>query len=120
MFPVVCLTAVTREDVQRVDEWLKDPELSSSWYGLGDGGVPLHIGYVPWQLLQATEDEWRQVFDNDDRRIYSVYTNEGDHIGEGQLIIEWNLLEASTLFAYRQERPLAPTLRYLGVDRTLG
>ena len=94
MFPVVCLTAVTREDVQRVDEWLKDPELSSSWYGLGDGGVPLHIGYVPWQLLQATEDEWRQVFDNDDRRIYSVYTNEGDHIGEGQLIIEWNLLEA--------------------------
>ena len=94
MFPKVSLTTVTREDVQRVDEWLNDPEVNSSWYGLGEGGEPLHIGYSPREFLQATEEEWRQNFENEDRRIYSVYTNEGDHIGEGQLVIEWSLLEA--------------------------
>ena len=94
MFPQVCLTTITREDVQRVDEWLKDPEVNSSWYGLSEDGEPLHIGYSPRQFLQSTEEEWRQVFEDEDRRIYSVYTNEGEHIGEGQLVIEWNLLEA--------------------------
>jgi RimJ/RimL family protein N-acetyltransferase len=94
MFPRVSLTAVTREDVRRVDEWLNDPEVNASWYGLGEDGEPLHTGYVPKLILQANAEEWREVFENEDRRIYSAYTNDGEHIGEGQLVIEWNLLEA--------------------------
>jgi len=34
------------------------------------------------------------VVDNEDRKIYSVYSKEGEHIGEGQLAVDWPLLEA--------------------------
>jgi diamine N-acetyltransferase len=94
MFPPVTLTAVTREDVKRVLEWLSDRDVNASWYGLGDDGQPLHIGYSPQQVLSASEDEWRQIFDDDNRKIYSIHSPEGEHIGEGQLVIEWPLQEA--------------------------
>ena len=94
MFPEVQLAAITREDVSRVDEWLNDTEVNSSWYGVDQHGIPLHIGYAPQEMRQASEDEWQQVFQDDDRKILSVYTKEGDHIGEGQLVIEWTRLEA--------------------------
>ncbi len=94
MFPQVTLSLVGREDVQRVVDWLSDREVNSSWYGLGEDGQPLHIGYSPSQILQAPEDEWSQVFEDEDRKIYSLYSPEGDHIGEGQLVIEWPLQEA--------------------------
>jgi RimJ/RimL family protein N-acetyltransferase len=94
MFPDVTLTPVTREDVHRLAGWLNDTEVSFAWYGLGEDGRPLHIGYSPYQLLQAPQQEWQQVFQDEERKIYSIYTKEGEHIGEGQLVIEWTLLEA--------------------------
>ncbi len=94
MFPEVQLTSITREDVARVEEWLNDAEVNSSWYGVDQNGIPLHIGYSPHEMRQASDDEWKQVFQNDDRKILSVYTRPGEHIGEGQLVIEWPLLEA--------------------------
>ncbi len=94
MFPEVQLTSITRVDVARVEEWLNDAEVNSSWYGVDQNGIPLHIGYSPHEMRQASDDEWQQVFQNEDRKILSVYTKEGDHIGEGQLVIEWPLLEA--------------------------
>lgn len=94
MSPEVQLTSITREDVARVEEWLNDAEVNSSWYGVDQNGIPLHIGYSPHEMRLASDEDWRQVFENDDRKILSVYTNEGDHIGEGQLVIEWPLLEA--------------------------
>jgi RimJ/RimL family protein N-acetyltransferase len=94
MFPQITLSPVTRADVQRVAEWLSDEEVNSSWYGLGDDGLPLHIGYSPHQMLRASEGEWNQVFENEDRKIYSIYVQGSEHIGEGQLVIEWPLLEA--------------------------
>ncbi|MCH7620852.1 MAG: GNAT family N-acetyltransferase [Chloroflexi bacterium] len=94
MFPEVQLTSITRVDVARVEEWLNDAEVNSSWYGVDQNGIPLHIGYSPHEMRQASDDEWQQVFQNEDRKILSVYTREGDHIGEGQLVIEWPLLEA--------------------------
>lgn len=94
MLPDVTLTPVTREDVQRLTNWLNDPEVSSSWYGSGEDGVPLHIGYSPRQILQAPLQEWQQVFQEEGRKIYSIYTKSGEHIGEGQLVIEWPLSEA--------------------------
>ena len=94
MFPDVALAAVSREDVTRLSEWLDDPEVNSSWYGLGEDGVPLHTGYSPHEIVRAPENEWEQVFQDEDRKMFSIYTSQGDHIGEGQLVIEWPLLEA--------------------------
>ena len=95
MFPDITLAEVTREDVQRLSEWLDDPEVNSLWYGVGDDQMPLHIGYAPHELLKsADEDEWRLTFNSDTRKVFAIYTSEGEHIGEGQLVIEWPLLEA--------------------------
>lgn len=94
MFPDVTLRPVSREDVERLVSWLSDPEVSSLWYGLGEDRVPLHIGYSPHLMCQATDQEWQLVFGDEDRKIYSIYTSGGDHVGEGQLIIEWPLSEA--------------------------
>ena len=94
MFPEVTLTTITHPDVQRMADWLDDEEVNSLWYGLDDQGLPLHLGYSPHQMLQASSQEWDQVYGSDDRKVYSVYTAEGDHIGEGQLFVEWPLLEA--------------------------
>ena len=94
MYPEVVLVPPTREDVQRLAEWLDDTEVNSLWYGRGDDGVPLHIGYSPHSILQASEPEWTRVFEDADRKIYSIYTTGGDHVGEGQLAIEWALQEA--------------------------
>ena len=94
MFPLVTLAAPTREDVERLTEWLKDDEVNTSWYGVGDDGQPLHAGYVPGQVLEGEDSEWDRVFNDDNRKVFAVYTTEGDHIGEAQLVIEWPLLEA--------------------------
>ena len=94
MFPEVTLTTITHPDVQRMADWLDDEEVNSLWYGLDDQGFPLHLGYSPHQMLQASSQEWDQVYGSDHRKVYSVYTAEGDHIGEGQLFVEWPLMEA--------------------------
>jgi len=94
MFPEVSLEPVTRDDVQRMKDWLDDPEVNSFWYGLGDDGLPIHLSYSPHALLKSSPGDWQETFASEDRKIFSVYTSEGDHIGEGQLIIEWLLVEA--------------------------
>ena len=94
MLPEIRLTQVTREDVARIAEWLRDEEVSSLWYGTSEQGEPLHIGYSPGKMLEATPEEWDEMFNSGVRKIYSVHTAEGDHIGEGQLVIEAPLWEA--------------------------
>ena len=94
MFPEVTLVSPTREDVQRIADWLDDPEVSAVWYGVGDDGKPLHTGYTPENVLSGGSEEWDHVFSDENRTIFSVYTGDGEHIGEGQLQVEWPLLEA--------------------------
>ena len=96
MFPTVSLsTEVSREDVSRLRDWLRDPEVSSLWYGNDDNdGHALHIGYAPEQITDADDEAWSQVFHQDDRRIYSLYATDEAHIGEAQLLVEWPLQEA--------------------------
>ena len=87
MLPEVTLSLPTIEDIHRMVQWLDDAEVNSSWYGLGEDGRPLHIGYSPHRIFQAPSEEWQRVFEDEDRKIYSVYTTDGEHIGEGQLPI---------------------------------
>ncbi len=94
MFPEVTLTTPTREDIQRMADWLNDSEVSSVWYGVGDDGKPLHTGYTPDAVIAGGSEEWDQVFNDENRVIFSVYSGDGEHIGEGQLAVEWPLLEA--------------------------
>ncbi|MBM3943283.1 MAG: GNAT family N-acetyltransferase [SAR202 cluster bacterium] len=94
MFPEVVLSPVSRNDVGRLAEWLKDPAVNSSWYGVGPNGRPLHMGYDPQDALAASEEEWARIFSDEDRKLYSIRTADGEHIGEGQLVIEWPLQEA--------------------------
>ena len=94
MFTEVTLTETTREDVGRMAEWLNDAEVNAMWYGLGDDGKPMHHGYSPHELFHASDEELGLIVDNEDRKIYSVFSQEGEHIGEGQLVVDWPLLEA--------------------------
>ena len=75
-------------------QWLDDVEVNTLWYGLDEDGVPLHIGYSPHQVVKASSEDWQRIFEDEDRKIFSVYTSEGEHIGEGQLVVEQPLLEA--------------------------
>ena len=94
MLPNVRLFQVTRDDVSRISEWLRDEEVNSFWYGTDDQDQPLHIGYVPRQMLEANGSEWDRVFRSEERKILSVLSEEGEHIGEGQIVIEAPLYEA--------------------------
>ena len=96
MFPTVSLNSdVSRDDVSRIRDWLRDPEVSSLWYGTDDSdGHALHIGYAPEAIQDADADTWHQTFSQDERRIYSIYATDEAHIGEGQLLVEWPLEEA--------------------------
>ena len=96
MFPQVSLTtAVSRADVTRIRDWLRDPEISSLWYGADESdGHPMHIGYAPERIENVGDDEWNQIFNQDERRIYSIYAADEAHIGEAQLLVEWPLEEA--------------------------
>ena len=94
MLPEVALMPPTREDVQRLVDWLNDSEVSSLWYGQGEDGLPLHIGYSPHRVMQAPDAEWRRVFEDADRKIFAIHTDTEEHIGEAQLVIEWALQEA--------------------------
>lgn len=95
MFPQITLSSLTRDDVERVALWLDDTEVNALWYGVGEDGRPLHIGYSPRDILDAAEDEWDHSLEDEEfRKIFSVYTSEGEHIGEGQLVFEWPLFEA--------------------------
>ena len=94
MLPEVTLAPVTRDDLRRINEWLLDREVNSSWYGTSEQGEPLHIGYSPKHILEASDKEWGDVFNRDERRILSVHAADGGHIGEGQVLIEAPLREA--------------------------
>ena len=96
MLPEISLRAVTKEDVVRVDGWLKEEIVNSSWYGVDDNGNPVHLGYTPRRVLSSESDsEWDELFGNErPRKIYAIYTPGGEHIGEAQMVIRAPMWEA--------------------------
>ena len=94
----VNLKQVTREDVVRLIKWLEDEEVNESWFGRYNYGDVAHLGYEPQKMLSASKSEWEEVFNDPHhephRDIFSVYTSEGIHIGEGQLSIDEALGDA--------------------------
>lgn len=87
MLPKVELREVTRADVDRVARWLEDPEVSARWFGHYACGDPIHRGYDPDHMLEASDTEWRRVFrSNTHRAIFSIYGDHGEHVGECQML----------------------------------
>ena len=91
MLPIVQLRHVTRDDVQRISGWLTDNEVSSRWFGHYACGDPVHRGYEPGLMLDASNEDWVRVFDRDRQRlIFSIYSSEEGHIGECQAVFDQN------------------------------
>jgi RimJ/RimL family protein N-acetyltransferase len=65
----------------------------------------MHLDYLPREMLQASAEKWKRVFQDPHRRILSVYTAEGEHIGEAHLAIQHFLGWAElAFFIGRQDR----------------
>lgn len=88
------LQPVSREDVQRIAGWLEDQEVSDSWFGRDEHGVPIHIGYRPRDMVRANPEAWAEAFFSPDRRVYSIYTDAEGHVGEIQIELEEPLRNA--------------------------
>ena len=87
----VTLRQVTRDDVSRIRQWLSDEDVSESWFGRYSYGDPAHLGYHPSEMGHASDEHWARVFNNPEHRIMSIYTQEGEHIGEIHVAIEESL-----------------------------
>ena len=44
-YPKVELNKITREDVKRIVEWIKDDEVAELWFGRYSYGDAAHLGY---------------------------------------------------------------------------
>ena len=87
----VVLRPVSREDVSRIRQWLEDEEISESWFGRYSYGDPAHLGYHPSEMADASEETWNSVFEDPEHRMLSIYSGEGEHIGEVHFAIEESL-----------------------------
>ena len=93
----VTLKHVSREDVSRINKWLSDDEVSESWFGRYSYGDPAHLGYHPEQINDLTDDRWDEVFENSEHRIFSIYDENGNHVGEIHVAIEESLGDVRSL-----------------------
>ena len=98
MEPKISLVDTSRQDVARIGDWLKSSQLSDFWYGVDEYKIPLHIGYSPYKILKADQNNWDKTFGNDTRKIMSIYDENEGHIGEAQILIEPALHEAQLFF----------------------
>ena len=88
MLPNVSLRSVSRDDVDRVAWWLEDAEVSSRWFGQYAWGEPIHRSYEPAHMLESSDYEWRHIFGDPKRLIFSIYDDQDEHVGECQIILD--------------------------------
>lgn len=89
--PRIELRQITKEDVGRIHSWLQDEEVAESWFGRYSYGDPAHLGYHPEKMINASDEEFQRTFHNAEHPMYSIYTSEGDHIGEVHIAMEESL-----------------------------
>lgn len=88
MLPIISLRSVSRDDVDRVAWWLEDAEVSSRWFGQYAWGEPIHRSYEPAHMLESSDNEWRHIFGDPKRLIFSIYNDIDEHVGECQIIFD--------------------------------
>lgn len=90
----ILLQHVTREDVKRINSWLSNEPVAESWFGRYSYGDPAHLGYHPEKVDSLSIEEWDIIFENPEHRIFSIYTENNEHIGEIHISIEESLGDA--------------------------
>ena len=88
MLPEVTLKSVSRDDVDRIAWWLQDEDLTSRWFGHYGADDPVHPGYDPNHMLEASDWEWRRTFGDSRRSIFSIYNTVDEHVGECQVQLD--------------------------------
>mgnify|MGYP005728748573 CR=1 FL=1 len=63
-YPKVELNKITRDDVKRIVEWIKDDEVAELWFGRYSYGDAAHLGYDPQKMLTSSNEEWERTFDD--------------------------------------------------------
>ena len=90
----ILLKHVTRDDVKRITTWLSNESVAESWFGRYSYGDPAHLGYHPEKVDSLSIEEWDSIFENPEHRIFSIYTETNEHIGEIHITIEESLGDA--------------------------
>ena len=90
----ILLQHVTRNDVKRINSWLSSESVAESWFGRYSYGDPAHLGYHPGKVDSLSIEEWDMIFENPEHRIFSIYTDNNEHIGEIHITIEESLGDA--------------------------
>ena len=85
--PSIKLRVVLKEDVVRIKDWLKDDEIAEAWFGRYSYGDSAHLAYDPLKAGSFSKKKWKEVFEDSDHMIFSVYNGE-EHVGEGHLAID--------------------------------
>ena len=85
-YPKVELNKITRDDVKRIVEWIKDDEVAELWFGRYSYGDAAHLGYDPLKMLTSSNDDWERTFDDKNpephRTFFSIINpSENEHIG---------------------------------------
>lgn len=68
--------------VAHLRKWLEDDEVAENWFGRYAYSNPVHLGYLPDEMENVSDEEWETVFKNPEHRIISIYSDEGEYIGE--------------------------------------
>ena len=92
-YPNIDLRTISRDDVKRIVEWIKDDEVAELWFGRYSYGDAAHLGYDPQKILNSSKEEWYRTFNDENpephRAFFSIYKSENnEHIGESQLFID--------------------------------
>ena len=54
-YPNIDLRTISRDDVKRIVEWIKDDEVAELWFGRYSYGDAAHLGYDPQKILTSSK-----------------------------------------------------------------
>ena len=81
------LRPVSKEDVARILDWITDNQVADAWFGRYSYGNPAHLAYDPSKAKSFSKKKWKEVFEESDHKIFSIYTK-NEHIGEAHLAVD--------------------------------
>ena len=81
-YPNIDLRTISRDDVKRIVEWIKDDEVAELWFGRYSYGDAAHLGYDPQKILTSSKEEWDRTFNDENpephRAFFSIYKSENN------------------------------------------
>ena len=83
-YPNIDLRTISRDDVKRIVEWIKDDEVAELWFGRYSYGDAAHLGYDPQKILTSSKEEWDRTFNDENpephRAFFSIYKYEDNNV----------------------------------------